>query len=119
MEVERERERGNDVERTEGLFPPSSTVEIFLIVHDSLGLAVTSEPYSCTTLLLMNGILYQKKKIDKKKQEGSRDLLRQEFRQHDAGGAHPEWAQKLVNDAVHVVERQGVEDDVIFGPRPL
>ena len=67
----------------------------------------------------MNGVLYQKKKTDKKKEEGSRDLLRQEVRQHDAGGAHPEWAQELVNDAVHVVERQGVEDDVIFGPRPL
>lgn len=42
MDVERERERGNDVERAEGLFQPSSTVPIFLIVSDSLGLAVTS-----------------------------------------------------------------------------
>lgn len=92
---------------------PYSSLSMIAWVLQSL-----PEPYSCTTLL-MNGILYQKKKKDKKKEEGSRDLLRQEFGQHDAGGAHPQWAQKLVNDAVHVVERQGVEDDVIFGPRPL
>lgn len=47
------------------------------------------------------------------------NLLRLELRKHDTGGTHPERAQQLVNDAMHVVERQGVEDDVIFGPRPL
>lgn len=47
------------------------------------------------------------------------DLLRLELRQHNTGGAHPQWTQQLVHDAVHVVERQGVQDDIIFGPRPL
>lgn len=51
--------------------------------------------------------------------ESDRDLLRLEVWQHDTGGAHPERAQQLVNDAMNVVEWQGMEDDVISGPRPL
>lgn len=47
------------------------------------------------------------------------NLLRLEFRKHDASGAHPQRAQQLVDDAVHVVQRQGVEDDVVPRPRPL
>lgn len=39
--------------------------------------------------------------------------------QHDAGGAHPQRTQQLVDDAVDVVQGQSVEDDVVFGPRPL
>lgn len=39
--------------------------------------------------------------------------------QHDAGGAHPQGAQQLVDDAVDVVQWQGVENYIIFGPRPL
>lgn len=39
--------------------------------------------------------------------------------QHDAGGTHPEWAQQLVDNAVNMVEWQGMEDDIIAGPRPL
>lgn len=42
-----------------------------------------------------------------------------EFGKHDTGGTHPEWAQQLVNDAMNVVERQGVQDDIISGPRPF
>lgn len=42
-----------------------------------------------------------------------------EFGKNDTGGAHPEWAQQLVNDAMNVVERQGVQDDIISGPRPF
>lgn len=59
--------------------------------------------------------------ITKKKTETkwSLDLLRLEFRQHDAGGAHPQRAQQLINNAMHMVERQGVEDDIISGPSPL
>lgn len=50
---------------------------------------------------------------------GGRYLLGMKVWQHDAGGAHPQRTQQLVDDAVDVVQGQGVEDDVIFGPRPL
>lgn len=66
----------------------------------------------------MKAIQYEEKQ-NKNETERSPDLLRLEVRQHDAGGAHPERAQQLVHDAVHMVERQGVEDDVISGPCPL
>lgn len=48
-----------------------------------------------------------------------RYLLGVKVWQHDAGGAHPQRAQQLVDDAVDVVQGQGVEDDVVLGPRPL
>ena len=65
----------------------------------------------------MKVTLYQEKELEE--EEKDLDLLRLELRQHDAGGAHPERAQQLVHDAMHVVQRQGVQDDIISGPRPL
>lgn len=67
----------------------------------------------------MKVILYQEINFEYENDGDRRDLLRLEVRQHDTGGTHPEGAQQLVNDAMNVVKWQGVEDDVISGPRPL
>lgn len=67
----------------------------------------------------MKVILYQEINLEHENDRDRRDLLRLEVRQHNAGGTHPEGAQQLVNDAMNVVKWQGMEDDVISGPRPL
>lgn len=60
-----------------------------------------------------------RRETEEEEEECISDLLRMEFGKHDTGGTHPEWAQQLVNDAMNVVERQGVQDDIISGPRPF
>lgn len=49
----------------------------------------------------------------------SQYLLRAELGQHEAGGTHPQGAQELIHDAVHVMKGEGVQDHIVFAPSPL
>lgn len=51
--------------------------------------------------------------------EGELYLLSAELWQHDAGRSHPERTHQLVYDAMHMVEGQRVQDDIISTPGPL
>lgn len=82
---------------------------------------ITSGPLTVTDLVTAAKLfLYFFNVYDLDSQCASgRYLLGVKVWQHDAGGAHPQRTQQLVDDAVDVVQRQGVQDDVVFGPRPL